>query len=89
MFIKRLEYRGKYYIYDVNSNMLALTSKKLFDELENPAFLSENKEFITLHEKGYFHEYGLKEISNPFTDKIRCLNDRNIFLFHFSSDPRL
>lgn len=83
MLIKRLEHRGKYYVYDVNSNMLTSISKQLFDELENNVFLSENKEFITLYEKGYFHEYGLKEIHNPFTEKIRYLNDRNLSYFIF------
>ena len=57
MFIKRLEYRGKYYVYDANSNMLTSISKQLFDDLENNVFLSENIEFNTLYEKRYFHEY--------------------------------
>ena len=83
MFIKRLEYRGKYYVYDANSNMLTSISKQLFDELENNVFLFENIEFTDLYEKGYFREYGLKEIHNPFTDKIKYLNDRNLSYFIF------
>ncbi len=83
MFVKRFEHRGKHYIYDVNSNRITQVSKELWYELKNNVILKNNMEFTTLYEKGYFQEYELKELYNPFSERIEYLNDRNLSFFIF------